>query len=76
MAPALLSPLASVIGAWALVRAAVLGKRRDGIIWRGTRYSTETLRRGMRLNLGLTARVKEEEMQLEGDRRLGGDGRE
>ena len=58
--PSVLSPIASIIGAFALVRAAVLGRRRDGIVWRGTRYSTETLRRGMRLSLGMSGTAREE----------------
>lgn len=58
--PAILSPLASIIGAYALVRAAVLGKLRGGVAWRGTVYPSEMLKRGMRLKLGLTGSVTEQ----------------
>ncbi len=51
--PSVLSPIGALIGAWAIVRAAILGKRRDGVDWRGTHYPTETLKQGMRLNLSL-----------------------
>ena len=32
-------------------RAAVLGLTRGGIVWRGTLYTTEALRKGRRVNL-------------------------
>ena len=67
--PALISPVGTIIGAYALVRAGVLGKRRDGIVWRGTRYSTETLRKGLRLNLRLTGKVEDEGARTQDARR-------
>lgn len=42
-APALLSPLGAQIGAWFLLRAAVLALVRGGIYWRGTFYSRAML---------------------------------
>ena len=49
--PALLSPLTAPLAAFAVVRAAVLGRRQGGIVWRGTLYPTEALRAGKRLRL-------------------------
>jgi hypothetical protein len=47
--PGLVFPLGSVLLAFILVRAGVLGALRGGIRWRGTFYASEELRRGMRV---------------------------
>lgn len=47
--PSLLAPLAAVIFAVIGIRSAIVGYRREGIDWRGTRYTSEALRRGARL---------------------------
>jgi len=45
----LLGPLSTPWAAVAAVRAALLGRRRGGVVWRGTLYPTEALRKGKRL---------------------------
>ena len=47
--PGLLSPLTSVVSAAGLLRAAWLGRRRGGVMWRGTLYPDAALRAGRRL---------------------------
>lgn len=47
----LLSPLAALLGAVLLVRAGWLGRRRGGVVWRGTLYPGEQLRAGARVNI-------------------------
>jgi len=49
--PGLLTPLTSVVSAAGLVRAAWLGKRRGGVLWRGTLYPDGILRAGRRVKL-------------------------
>jgi hypothetical protein len=41
---ALLQPLGGLCMAWIIVRAAVVGGRRGGVLWRGTLYPSEVLR--------------------------------
>jgi len=45
--PALLMPLGTLLLAWIMVRAGVLGRRRGGVLWRGTLYPSELLREAM-----------------------------
>jgi len=47
--PALAGPLAVPLMEVLLVRAAFLGRKRGGVLWRGTLYPTEVLRAGMRV---------------------------
>jgi hypothetical protein len=47
--PALLSPLGVVVNAVLLLRAAVLGKLRGGLVWRSTLYRPDELRPGRRV---------------------------
>lgn len=47
--PALLLPVASFVLAGFVLRAGYLGWRRGGICWRGTLYTTDTLRAGARV---------------------------
>ena len=49
--PGLLSPLTAVLSAYGLIRAAVLGKRRGGVLWRETFYPDGVLRAGQRVRL-------------------------
>ncbi len=43
---ALLQPLGGACMAWIMLRAAVIGTRRGGVLWRGTLYPSEVLREG------------------------------
>ncbi len=45
VAAALLEPYAAVVFAWACMRSIVLAYVRGGIVWRGTHYRLEDLRR-------------------------------
>ncbi|MDA0983179.1 MAG: hypothetical protein O3A06_09130 [Proteobacteria bacterium] len=45
VAAALLEPYAAVVFAWACMRSIVLAYVRGGIMWRGTHYRLEDLRR-------------------------------
>jgi hypothetical protein len=47
--PLLLSIFTAPIGFVIMVRTAILGYYRGGVVWRGTLYSTDTLRAGMKL---------------------------
>ena len=49
LVPALAGPLAAPLLAGLLVRAAFLGWKRGGVLWRGTLYPTELLRAGKRV---------------------------
>ena len=66
---AVVSPVGTIIGAWAMLRAGVLGRRRGGIVWRGTRYTSEELRKGMRLNLRLSGKIEDKTTGKNGDGR-------
>jgi hypothetical protein len=45
----LLSIVMTFVAAAVMLRAAILGRRRGGAAWRGTIYSTQDLRDGMRV---------------------------
>ena len=47
MRAALLQPLGSVLMAWIIARAAIVGWRRGGVVWRGTLYPSELLREAL-----------------------------
>ena len=47
--PALLLPVASIVLVGFVIRAGYLGWRRGGIVWRGTFYQTQMLRKGARV---------------------------
>ncbi|MCB9898168.1 MAG: glycosyltransferase [Planctomycetes bacterium] len=47
--PALLWPVGSLLFAYVLLRAGILGHRRGGIAWRGTFHSSAELRKGARV---------------------------
>jgi cellulose synthase/poly-beta-1,6-N-acetylglucosamine synthase-like glycosyltransferase len=49
--PAILFPVGTIIFSGILMRAAWLGWRRDGVVWRGTYYSEDLLRSGKRFSL-------------------------
>ncbi|MBL7132660.1 MAG: glycosyltransferase [Phycisphaerae bacterium] len=49
--PALAAPLAVLPLAIIFIRAAMIGRRRGGVVWRGTLYRAETLRKHMRVKL-------------------------
>ncbi len=49
---ALVAPLAAPVLVGVMVRAAWLGRRRGGVVWRGTHYPAEMLLGGQRLRLG------------------------
>lgn len=49
-AAALLVPLGTSIQAWVLLRAAWLGRRRGGVVWRGTFHTSAQLRAGRRVD--------------------------
>jgi hypothetical protein len=52
--PPLLGPLLAGFAFFATARAAVLGLRRGGILWRGTLYTTDALRQGRRMRFFYT----------------------
>ncbi|HUW58140.1 MAG TPA: glycosyltransferase [Planctomycetota bacterium] len=47
--PLILAPLAAPVLAVLTVRVGVLGYRRGGVVWRGTLYASEELRKGRRI---------------------------
>jgi hypothetical protein len=47
--PALAAPLTAPLAAGIFVRGALRGRRRGGVVWRGTLYPTAALRQGARL---------------------------
>ena len=47
--PPLLSPLVAPILAVLTMRVGIVGRRRGGVMWRGTLYSSEKLRKGRRI---------------------------
>ena len=47
--PGLIGPVGALISVWLLIRCLVLGKRRGGIVWRGTLYPEKILREHMRV---------------------------
>ncbi|HUU10706.1 MAG TPA: glycosyltransferase family 2 protein [Phycisphaerae bacterium] len=49
MLPGLLGPLVALPNAWAFLRAGLLGWYRGGVVWRGTLYPADVLRRGCRV---------------------------
>ena len=48
--PGLIAPLTAPIMAALTIRAGLLGRRRGGVCWRGTLYTTDTLRAGKRVD--------------------------
>jgi hypothetical protein len=44
---ALLLPLGGVLMAWIVARAGIMGRRRGGVLWRGTLYPSALLREAM-----------------------------
>ena len=48
--PGLIAPLTAPILAALTIRAGLLGRRRGGVCWRGTLYTTDTLRAGKRVD--------------------------
>jgi hypothetical protein len=48
--PGLVAPLTAPILAALTIRAGLLGRRRGGVCWRGTLYTTDTLRAGKRVD--------------------------
>ena len=51
MLPGLIGLLTAPLVAWTMIRAAVLGRRRGGVLRRGTLYPYEALREDMRLKV-------------------------
>ncbi|MFQ5719661.1 MAG: hypothetical protein ACE5IK_08925 [Acidobacteriota bacterium] len=49
--PSLLAPLGLPVLGWAVLRSAYRGWRQGGIVWRGTLYDLDSLRRGRRISL-------------------------
>jgi len=56
--PALLQPLGSLAMTWIMLRAAVLGARRGGVLWRGTLYRSQLLREAMGWETGWRGGVR------------------
>jgi cellulose synthase/poly-beta-1,6-N-acetylglucosamine synthase-like glycosyltransferase len=60
MHAALLQPVGSLLFAWIVLRAAVVGGRRGGVLWRGTLYRSELLREAMSWEKGWRGGVPRE----------------
>jgi len=49
IAPPIVAPLVAPISCYSMVRSAIVGLHRGGIVWRGTLYTADQLREGRRV---------------------------